>query len=324
VVIEAVTENESIKKEVYKTLAQVIRSDAILASNTSTISITRMAESAPSPERFIGMHFFNPVDRMELVEIIRGAKTSDQTVATIVALSKRIRKTPIVVNDCAGFLVNRVLFPYMNESLILLHEGISMDAIDRAATRFGMPMGPLALTDMVGLQTACFAGKLLAHAYPDRAATSPILEEMLKAGPADAAQVLKFWTSDGKRSRPQANPAVLAIIAKHRTGDRTIPDDDITDRLFLPMLLEATRVLEERIVREPADVDLGLILGIGFPPFRGGILRWCDSQGAGAVVERLARYAPLGKRYEPTETLARLARTGESFYPRPKLAAGQS
>jgi 3-hydroxyacyl-CoA dehydrogenase/enoyl-CoA hydratase/3-hydroxybutyryl-CoA epimerase/3-hydroxyacyl-CoA dehydrogenase/enoyl-CoA hydratase/3-hydroxybutyryl-CoA epimerase/enoyl-CoA isomerase len=322
VVIEAVTENEALKKEVYKGLAQVLRPDAILASNTSTISITRMAESAPNPAQFIGMHFFSPVDRMELVEIIRGAKTSDETVATIVALSKRIRKTPIVVNDCPGFLVNRVLFPYMNESLILLHEGASMDAVDRAATRFGMPVGPLLLTDMVGLQTACLAGKVLAAAFPDRSATSPILEEMLKAGPTDKSKVLKFWASEGKRSRPQSDPAVLAIIAKHRTGNRTIADDEITDRLFLPMLVEATRVLEEKIVREPADVDMGLILGIGFPPFRGGILRWCDSQGASAVLERLARYAHLGKRYEPTETLVRLARTGESFYPRPKLAAG--
>ena len=143
VVIEAITENEAVKKDVYKGLAGVIRDDAILASNTSTISITRMAESAPHPERFVGMHFFNPVDRMELVEVIRGEKTSDETVATIVALAKQIRKTPIVVKDCAGFLVNRVLFPYMNESLILLQDGASIAAIDRAATKFGMPMGPL-------------------------------------------------------------------------------------------------------------------------------------------------------------------------------------
>jgi 3-hydroxyacyl-CoA dehydrogenase/enoyl-CoA hydratase/3-hydroxybutyryl-CoA epimerase/3-hydroxyacyl-CoA dehydrogenase/enoyl-CoA hydratase/3-hydroxybutyryl-CoA epimerase/enoyl-CoA isomerase len=324
VVIEAVTENESLKKEVYKGLAQVIRPEAILASNTSTISITRMAEYAPNPEQFIGMHFFSPVDRMELVEIIRGARTSDVTVATIVALSKRIRKTPIVVNDCPGFLVNRVLFPYMNESNILLHEGVSMESIDKAATRFGMPVGPLALTDMVGLQTACFAGKVLAHAYPDRAATSPILEEMLKASPAGGTGpvVMKFWVSEGKRSRPQPNPAVLAIIARHKTAERTMSEEEITDRLFLPMLLEATRVLEERIVREPADVDMGLILGIGFPPFKGGILRWCDSQGSGAVVERLARYASLGKRYQPTEMLTRMAQKVESFYPRPKLTAG--
>ena len=159
----------------------MIRDDAILASNTSTISITRMAESAPHPERFVGMHFFNPVDRMELVEVIRGEKTSDETVATIVALAKQIRKTPIVVKDCAGFLVNRVLFPYMNESLILLQDGASMEAIDRAATKFGMPMGPITLTDLVGLDTAVYAGKVVAEAYPDRTVTSPILEEMLKA-----------------------------------------------------------------------------------------------------------------------------------------------
>ncbi len=321
VVIEAVTENESIKKEVYRALREVLRPDAILASNTSTISITRMAESAPHPERFIGMHFFNPVDRMELVEVIRGAKTSDETVATIVALAKRIRKTPIVVNDCPGFLVNRILLPYMNEGLKLLEDGVSMEAVDRAATRFGMPMGPMALTDLVGLQTACFAGKLLAHAYSDRAATSPILEEMLKASQGDGKSVLKFYTTDGKRSRPQPNPAVEAIIARYKSGEKSMAEDEIVDRLFLPMLLEATRVLEEKIVREPADVDMGLILGIGFPPFRGGILRWCDSQGAAAVVERLARYRSLGKRFEPTESLLRLAESAETFYPRPKLAA---
>ena len=272
----------------------------------------------PHPDRFIGMHFFNPVDRMELVEVIRGEKTSDETVATIVALSKRIRKTPIVVRDCAGFLVNRILLPYMNEALLLLQEGVSMAAIDRAATRFGMPMGPIALTDMVGLGTACYAGKLLAGAYPDRAVTSPILEDMLKAGGADHASALRFWVSKGKQSKPEPNPAVLSIIAKHQTGEKTMDEPEITDRLFFPMLLEATRVLEEGIVREPGDVDMGLILGIGFPPFRGGILRWADTVGAGKIVERLAKYAPLGKRYEPTESLLKLAKSGRDFLSPPQ------
>ncbi len=319
VVIEAITENEAVKKDVYKGLAGVIRDDAILASNTSTISITRMAESAPHPERFVGMHFFNPVDRMELVEVIRGEKTSDETVATIVALAKQIKKTPIVVKDCAGFLVNRVLFPYMNESLILLQDGASMAAIDRAATKFGMPMGPLILTDMVGQDTAVFSGKVLAHAYPHRTVTYSILEEMLKASkPDDKKSLTKFWLSD-KKSKSQPNPVTEAIIAKNRKGNRSIDPEEITDRLFLPMLLEATRVLEEGIVREPGDVDMGLILGIGFPPFRGGILRWCDSLGASAVVEKLAKYSHLGKRFEPTDSLLRLAKSGETFYPRPKV-----
>jgi 3-hydroxyacyl-CoA dehydrogenase/enoyl-CoA hydratase/3-hydroxybutyryl-CoA epimerase/3-hydroxyacyl-CoA dehydrogenase/enoyl-CoA hydratase/3-hydroxybutyryl-CoA epimerase/enoyl-CoA isomerase len=319
VVIEAVTENPALKKEVYQKLAKVLRDDAILASNTSTISITKLAESAPHPDRFIGMHFFNPVDRMELVEVIRGEKTSDETIATIVALSKRIRKTPIVVRDCPGFLVNRILMPYMNEANLLLQEGVSMAAIDRAATKFGMPMGPIALTDMVGLGTACYAGKLLAGAYSDRVVTSPILEDMLKAAGADHASALRFWVSKGKQATPEPNPAVLSIIARHKTGEKTMDEPEITDRLFFPMLLEATRVLEEGIVREPGDVDMGLILGIGFPPFRGGILRWADTVGAANIVERTARYAPLGKRYEPTGSLLELAKSGGTFYPRPKL-----
>src|SRR5690606_37877903 len=124
--------------------------------------------AAPDASRFVGLHFFNPVDRMELVEVVRGAKTSDETVATAVAFAKRIRKTPIVVNDCPGFLVNRVLFPYMNEALALLQEGVPMDALDKAATAFGMPMGPIALQDLVGLDTSLYAGRVLAAAYPDR------------------------------------------------------------------------------------------------------------------------------------------------------------
>jgi 3-hydroxyacyl-CoA dehydrogenase/enoyl-CoA hydratase/3-hydroxybutyryl-CoA epimerase/3-hydroxyacyl-CoA dehydrogenase/enoyl-CoA hydratase/3-hydroxybutyryl-CoA epimerase/enoyl-CoA isomerase len=319
-VIEAVTEKESIKTEVYGRLADVLRDDAILASNTSTISITRMAEKAPHPELFLGMHFFNPVDRMELVEVIRGARTGDLAVATAVALAKRLRKTPIVINDCPGFLVNRCLLPYMNESLVLLQEGVPIEAIDRAATRFGMPMGPLTLTDLVGLATACYAGNVMAHAYADRVIASPILEDMLKASGSKREDVMTFWTSKGKRSRAEPNPAVAPIIARHRAGDRAMDEAEINERLFFPMLTEAVRVLEEGIVREPSDVDMGLILGIGFPPFRGGILRWCDAQGAGAVLDRLAHYSALGERYHPVDTLVRQARTGEKFYPRPKSA----
>jgi 3-hydroxyacyl-CoA dehydrogenase / enoyl-CoA hydratase / 3-hydroxybutyryl-CoA epimerase / enoyl-CoA isomerase len=320
IVIEAITEHEPLKKEAYQKLAKVMRDDAILASNTSTISITRLAESTPHPERFVGMHFFNPVDRMELVEVIRGAKTSEETIATVVALAKKIRKTPIVVKDCAGFLVNRVLFPYMNESLVLLQEGVPMAAIDKAAVKFGMPMGPITLTDLVGLATAVYAGKVVHAAYPDRAVSSPILVEMLETG-GGGKSALKFYNTKGKGAKPEPNPAVLAIIAKHQAGGKPMDEAEVADRLFLPMLLEATRVLEEGIVREPGDVDMGLILGIGFPPFKGGILRWADAVGAANIVEKLTKYAPLGKRYEPTESLLKLAKDGGTFYPRPKLGA---
>jgi 3-hydroxyacyl-CoA dehydrogenase/enoyl-CoA hydratase/3-hydroxybutyryl-CoA epimerase/3-hydroxyacyl-CoA dehydrogenase/enoyl-CoA hydratase/3-hydroxybutyryl-CoA epimerase/enoyl-CoA isomerase len=322
VVVEAVTENEKLKTAMYRLLGKVMRPEAILASNTSTISITRMAESAPDPTRFVGMHFFYPVDRMELVEVIRGDKTSDETVATVVALAKAIRKTPIVVRDCPGFLVNRVLFPYMNEALLLLAEGASMDAIDRAATAFGMPMGPIALEDLVGLDTSWYAGQVMLDAYPDRAVPTPILGDLVKAGRLGKKSGAGFRRFVGKQGRPEADPEFAPFLEKYRTGDRVPDDAEITDRLFLAMLLEATRVVEEGIVREPGDADMGLILGIGFPPFRGGILRWCDTEGAKSILERLGRYAHLGKRFDPTETLKRHAATGETFYPRPKLDTG--
>jgi 3-hydroxyacyl-CoA dehydrogenase/enoyl-CoA hydratase/3-hydroxybutyryl-CoA epimerase/3-hydroxyacyl-CoA dehydrogenase/enoyl-CoA hydratase/3-hydroxybutyryl-CoA epimerase/enoyl-CoA isomerase len=322
VVVEAVTENEKLKTAMYQHLGRVLRPDAILASNTSTISITRMAAAAPDPSRFVGMHFFYPVDRMELVEVIRGERTSDETVATIVALAKATRKTPIVVRDCAGFLVNRVLFPYMNEALLLLAEGDSMDAIDGAATAFGMPMGPIALQDLVGLDTSLYAGEVILKAYPDRAVPTPIMGDLVKAGRLGKKSGAGFRRFAGKKGLPEPDPAFAPFLESHRTGERAPDDAEITDRLFLSMLVEASRSLEEGIVREAADVDMGLILGLGFPPFRGGILRWCDSEGAGAILERLERYTPLGKRFEPTETLKRHAQTGETFYPRPKLAAG--
>ncbi len=317
-VIEAITEDEAAKAATYRALAGTLKDGAILASNTSTISITRLAEAAPDPARFVGMHFFNPVDRMELVEVIRGAKTSDETVATVVALARQVRKTPIVVRDCAGFLVNRVLLPYLNESLVLLQEGVPMDAIDEAATRFGMPMGPLALHDLIGIDTAAFAGRVMVDAYPDRAVPTGLLVAMAKAGRLGQKSGAGFRRHAGKKAA--ADPAFAAILDPHRTGEQTpTPSPEaITDRLFLPMLLEATRVLEEGIVREPADVDMGLILGIGFPPFRGGILRWADALGAARLVDRLGPLRPLGARFEPTETLKRHAWTGERFYPTPR------
>ena len=260
------------------------------------------------------MHFFSPVDRMELVEVIRGEKTSDETVATLVALAKRIRKTPIVVKDCPGFLVNRVLFPYMNESLLLLQEGVPMDAIDAAAAKFGMPMGPIALQDLVGLDVAAFAGRVLAKAYADRAVASPIVLDLVKAGRLGKKSGAGFRKHTSKGAI--ADPSFDAILAKHRSGDAATMDPaTIQDRLFLPMLLEASRALEEGIVRDPSDVDMGLILGTGFPPFRGGILRWADAQGAAKVIEKLERYRTLGKRFEPTEVLDETGEGGRDVLP---------
>jgi 3-hydroxyacyl-CoA dehydrogenase/enoyl-CoA hydratase/3-hydroxybutyryl-CoA epimerase/3-hydroxyacyl-CoA dehydrogenase/enoyl-CoA hydratase/3-hydroxybutyryl-CoA epimerase/enoyl-CoA isomerase len=313
VVIEAIIENEEAKVHIYREVQKALKPGAILASNTSTISITRMAKSVEHPENFAGMHFFNPVDRMQLVEVIRGDKTGDATVATLVALAKRISKTPIVVRDCPGFLVNRILFPYINESLVLLQEGAGPRAIDKAATAFGMPMGPITLNDLVGLDTSLYAGRVVNTAFADRAAPTRILDELVAAGRLGQKSGAGFY-SYAKGSRGVDDPAFDAILARCRTGQRQISNEEITDRLFLPMLTEASRVLSEGIVREPADVDMGLILGIGFPPFRGGILRWADSLGMAKVLEKLKTYERLGARFQPTEQMRKLAAEGKGFY----------
>jgi len=313
VVIEAIVENEEAKASIYRSVQKVLRPGAILASNTSTISIARMAKSVDHPENFAGMHFFNPVDRMQLVEVIRGDKTSDATVATLVALAKRISKTPIVVRDCPGFLVNRILFPYLNESLVLLQEGASPRAIDKAATSFGMPMGPITLNDLVGLDTSLYAGRVINTAFADRAAPTRILDELVAAGRLGQKSGSGFY-SYAKGSRGADDPSFDAILAKCRTGQREISKEEITDRLFLPMLTEASRVLTENIVREPGDVDMGLILGIGFPTFRGGILRWADALGMAKVLEKLKTYERLGARFQPTEQMRKLAAEGKGFY----------
>ncbi|MDA1016643.1 MAG: 3-hydroxyacyl-CoA dehydrogenase NAD-binding domain-containing protein [Planctomycetota bacterium] len=313
VVVEAVPENEELKTSVYKSLAGVMREDAILASNTSTISITRMAESSPNPERFVGMHFFYPVDRMGLVEVIRGEKTSDETVATIVELARRIKKTPIVCNDCPGFLVNRILLPYMNESLLMLTEGASMDHIDKVATRFGLPMGPIALHDLVGLDTACSAGKVMVAGFADRAVQSPLLQAMVDAGRLGKKSGAGFRKYVGKKQTPALDADFDTLLDGHRTDQREFSDQEIQDRLLLPMLLEASRVYEEEIVSTPSHVDMGLILGIGFPPFRGGLFRWCDQPGCRALLESASQYE-LGPRFVPNLLLKDMARAGVKFY----------
>jgi 3-hydroxyacyl-CoA dehydrogenase/enoyl-CoA hydratase/3-hydroxybutyryl-CoA epimerase/3-hydroxyacyl-CoA dehydrogenase/enoyl-CoA hydratase/3-hydroxybutyryl-CoA epimerase/enoyl-CoA isomerase len=313
VVIEAVVENEQVKSDLYRKLQEILPPQTILASNTSTISITRMAGAVRAPENFAGMHFFNPVDRMQLVELIRGEKTSDATVATLVALAKKVGKTPIVVRDCPGFLVNRILFPYMNEAMLLLEEGADPRAIDKAATDFGTPMGPITLSDVVGMDTMLFAGRVVNTAYADRAKDSRILGALVKAGRLGQKSGAGFY-SYAKGSRGVDDPLFASLLDKVRTGRRDVSAEEITDRLFLPMLIEASRTLEEKIVRDPGDVDMGLLLGIGFPAFRGGILRWADTVGLGKIVAKLDKYAPLGKRFEPTESMRRLASAGKGFF----------
>ncbi|MBL8849632.1 MAG: enoyl-CoA hydratase/isomerase family protein [Planctomycetaceae bacterium] len=312
-VVEAVTENEALKTKIISELSGVVRPDAILATNTSTISITRLAKAWPAPDRFAGMHFFSPVDRMPLVEVVRGEQTSDETIATLVALSKKIGKTPIVVRDCPGFLVNRILMPYMSEALVLLQEGVDMDRLDKIATRWGMPVGPITLHDMVGLDTAFYAGEVLLAGYADRAVSTPILGELVKLG-RHGKKAGKGFRGIDRKGKFIPDPEVQQLIAKHVTQPRDLTDDDVADRLFLCMALEAVRALEDRIARQPGDVDMAMILGVNFPAFRGGPLRWIDSEGAQNIVDRAKKFESLGRRFSIPAALADAAKRGTRLY----------
>lgn len=315
IVVEAVVENLDVKRQVFARIEPLLRDTAILASNTSTIPITTMAASVKHPERFCGIHFFNPVRRMKLVEIIRGEQTSDETVLTAVAFAKRIGKMPIVLNDGPGFLVNRLLFPYMSEALALLSEGAPIKDIDRAAKSFGMPMGPIELYDLVGIDTATYAGQVMSDAFPERIVASPILPALVQAGRLGKKSGLGFFSYQNKRQRAEPDPALDGLLAEFITGDRRFTRDELTDRLFMPMLLEATRALEDNIVRDPRDIDLGLIFGLGFPPFKGGLMFWADRVGPAALVEKLKPLESVGVRMQPTGLLSEMAKSGKAFYP---------
>jgi len=319
IVIEAIFEDRDAKQQLFGRLEPQLAESALLCSNTSTIPITQLASKLGHPERFCGLHFFNPVRKMPLVEVIRGAKTSDETIASAVAYAKRLGKSPIVMNDGPGFLVNRLLLPYMNEAALLLCEGASIGEIERAAKTFGMPMGPFTLYDVVGLDVAVHAGRVMAEAFPDRVVPAQLLPMMVDAGRLGQKVGKGFFdyapAKGGRPPRGTDSPEVAELVEKCRTnGQRKFTSEELTDRLFLPMLLEGTRVLEDGLVRDVRDVDLALIFGIGFPPFRGGLFFWADQVGTANIVEQLEPYAQLGKRYEPTAMLKKLAAANAKFY----------
>lgn len=315
IIIEAVVENLELKRKIFSSLEEKLPEDTTLASNTSTLPITKLAENLKHPERFVGIHFFNPVRMMKLVEVIRGEKTSDETAATAVAYAKGLGKFPIVVNDGPGFLVNRLLFPYMNEATQLLQDGVDMKRIDRIAKKFGMPMGPIALYDMVGIDTSFYAGRTMYDAFPSRTLVSPILPALIKREMLGKKKGVGFFNYQNKKGKPEVNADTVELIQKYvDVPDREITDTEIEHRLILPMLLEATRALTEGVVRDPRDVDLGLIFGIGFPPFKGGLLFWADTIGAKALVECLKPLEELGQRFVPTEMLLEMAKQDSKFY----------
>lgn len=312
-VVEAIVENLEVKKQVLARIEAIVAPQTVLGSNTSTILIGRIAAALKRPDQFCGLHFFNPVRKMTLVEIIRGPATSDQTILTAVAFAKQLGKTPVVVNDGPGFLVNRLLSPYLNEAIALLHEGVSCTEIDAAATSFGMPLGPFALYDMVGIDTSLFAGRTMFEAFRERYILSPVLVELYKNGRLGQKSGAGFYRYAPGSDQPLPDPAGDELLRGHLHPAQTMPREKLIWRLFLPMVLEATRVLTEKIVRDPHDIDLGVILGLGFPAFRGGILAWADTVGLPRVLDQVRRYEALSVRWQPTEMLVEMGTKGERF-----------
>lgn len=312
-VVEAVVENMEVKKAVLREAEQVMREDAIYASNTSSLSITEMATASKRPERVVGMHFFNPVEKMPLVEIVRGERTSDETVSAIATLSRRLGKLPVTVNDGPGFLVNRILMPYLGEAVRMLEEGGAVLDIDRPLLRFGMPMGAFILLDEIGIDVAHKVADILHLGLGERVKPSPLLGALYKEGYLGKKNGRGFYLYKG-RKRGGPDPFIQSKIAATNAGAK-ISDEEIIERAVLLMVKEAALCLEEKIVDTPEHLDAALIFGIGFPPFRGGLLRYADKLGIKNVVEKLEGYAKkYGERFSSPESLVEMTKSGKGFY----------
>lgn len=319
IVIEAVVENPTIKESVLSEVEGLVKQDAILASNTSTISITRLAHALKRPENFVGMHFFNPVHRMPLVEVIRGEKTSDTAIATTVALAQKMGKTPIVVNDCPGFLVNRVLFPYFGAFDLLVKEGADFVRIDKTMEKFGWPMGPAYLLDVVGMDTGVHAAKVMAEGFPDRMkpdykGATQLMFEHERLGQKNGVGFYQYETD--KRGKPKkiADSTTYELLNLVQTDHQEFDEQEIIDRMMIAFCNETVRCLEDDIVASPAEADMAMIMGVGFPPFRGGPCRYIDQIGVANYVALCDKYAYLGKAYEAPAKLRDMAQNGETFY----------
>ena len=329
VVIEAVVESLSVKHAVMREVEAATPDGCVFATNTSSLPIEQISEASGRPGNVVGMHFFNPVHRMPLVEVIRGPRTSDEAVATVVQLARRIGKTPVVVGDAPGFLVNRILMAYLGEALIMVEEGARIEEVDRVMVEFGMPMGPLGVLDQVGIDVAAHVASVLAEAFKDRAPRSKAPQAMQEKGWLGRKSGRGFYVyrdgagddgdGDGGRRKGggpprEVNAGVYGLVSGEER--RNLEPGPTEMRLVLPMINEAARCLEAGIVNAPAQVDLAMVMGTGFPPFRGGLLRHADSLGMPAVIQGLEILAGRhGARFVASNVLLELAREQRGFYP---------
>ncbi|MGC3501744.1 fatty acid oxidation complex subunit alpha FadB [Pseudomonas aeruginosa] len=319
IVVEAVVENPKVKQAVLAEVEGAVKEDAIIASNTSTISISLLAQALKRPENFCGMHFFNPVHMMPLVEVIRGEKTGETAIATTVAYAKKMGKSPIVVNDCPGFLVNRVLFPYFGGFAKLLSFGVDFVRIDKVMEKFGWPMGPAYLSDVVGIDTGHHGRDVMAEGFPDRMAVEgktavDVMYEANRLGQKNGKGFYAYETDKRGKPKKVTDPQAYEVLKPIVVEQREVTDEDIVNFMMIPLCLETVRCLEDGIVETAAEADMGLIYGIGFPPFRGGALRYIDSIGVAEFVALADKYAELGPLYHPTAKLREMAKNGQKFF----------
>ena len=318
-VVEAVVENPNVKKAVLAEVEGYLPEGAVLTSNTSTISITELATALKKPENFCGMHFFNPVPLMPLVEVIRGEKTSEDAVARTVAYAKAMGKTPIVVNDCPGFLVNRVLFPYFGGFSALVSDGANFQQVDKVMERFGWPMGPAYLLDVVGIDTAHHADAVMAAGFPDRMRHEGenAIDRMYaleRFGQKNNKGFYRYELDRKGKPKKLVDDEVPAILSEVVSASRDFTDEEIVERMMIPLCIETVRCLEDGIVDSAAEADMGLIYGIGFPPFRGGALHYLDQLGLDNFCEMAKKYEALGPLYEPTEKMKQMAAAGDKYF----------
>ena len=314
-VIEAVFEDIAVKHQVLREVEQIMPEHAIFASNTSTIPIGRIAQVAARPDRVVGMHFFSPVHKMPLLEVIVTDQTAPEVTATVVAYGKKIGKTTVVVRDGPGFYANRILSPYINEAGKMLDEGAAIDAIDAALMEFGFRVGPITLVDEVGIDIAGKAGNIIADAFGTRMAPSQSLQRVVSAGRYGRKARSGFYMYNDEGRKVGVDPTVYDLLPTGKTRS-SIPPDEIRQRTVLAMVNEAARCLEEGILRSARDGDVAAVFGIGFPPFRGGPFRYFDTVGVGDFVAQLeelnSRFPP---RFAAADILLEMARTGRRFYP---------
>ncbi|VUD48634.1 Fatty acid oxidation complex subunit alpha [Thalassocella blandensis] len=319
IVVEAVVENPKVKHAVLSEVEGKITDDTVLCSNTSTISINYLAEALKRPENFCGMHFFNPVHAMPLVEVIRGEKTSDKAVARTVAYANSLGKKAIVVNDCPGFLVNRVLFPYFAGFSMLLRDGADFQQVDKVMERWGWPMGPAYLMDVVGIDTGVHAEQVMADGFPERMgktfkAASDVFYEAQRYGQKNSKGFYDY--APDKKGKPQkvVTQDSYELLKPHVAATKEFTDEEIIARMMVPMATELARCLEENIVSSAAEADMALVYGLGFPPFRGGVFRWIDEIGIQAFAEMAKPLEELGPLYQLTDGMKEKLSSNSQYY----------